>query len=318
MKIVCDQYIPYLKEAIEAGWEDVEVVALAPNDITAAAVRHADVLVVRTRTHVGEALLSGSRVRLVCTATIGYDHIDRTWCEQHGVKWVSCPGCNAQAVCDWVEEAISMYVEPQQQHTMTVGIVGVGHVGSLVAKMCERKGYTVLLNDPPKGIGVSLDEIASKADIITYHTPLTREGEWATYHLCNKAFLNRCKPHALVLNAARGGVVDEAALLRSGRPYMLDTWEGEPQLNHEVLAHAQLASMHIAGYSVEGKKNATEMCLAAISKEFGHKILTIDKKVVSLHQQSGDHAPGWLLRITQELKKRPDAFEQLRKQYKLR
>ena len=123
----------------------------------------------------------------------------------------------------------------------------------------------VLLNDPPKGIGESLDFIGQNSDIITFHVPLDK----STYHMCDEAFLAKCKPGALIINAARGGVVDEQALLRSGHPYILDTWENEPYIDPDVLAHAQLASMHIAGYSVEGKRNATQMCLDAIANEFG-------------------------------------------------
>lgn len=313
MKIVTDIAIPYLAEAVRAGWPNVHICPMKPEKIDHEALLDADVLVVRTRTKVDAALLSGTKVRLVCTATIGYDHIDTTWCEQNGVRWSACPGCNAQAVCDYIEEVLNELSAVSRQQSV-IGIVGVGHVGSLVAEMAERKGYSVLLNDPPKGIGVSLDEIARNSDIITFHTPLDQ----TTYHLCDANFLSKTRSETLIINAARGGVVDEKALLASGREFVLDTWEGEPDVNTEAVEKARLATMHIAGYSQEGKKRATEMCLEAISQEFDLPILSIDKKVVSLQPISGDSSPGWVERISNQLKAAPRDFELLRKNYILR
>ena len=285
--------------------------------IDAEAVRCADVLIVRTRTRVDAALLSGSTVCLVCTATIGFDHIDTAYCDAHGIRWTACPGCNAQAVCDYIEEALNEIsnLKSQISNTPTLGVVGVGHVGSLVAKMAERRGMKVLLNDPPKGIGVSLDEIAKKCDVITFHVPLTPNPLTSnpTYHLCDETFLSRCKPHALIINAARGGVVDEQALLRSGHSYILDTWENEPHIAPEVLQHAFRASMHIAGYSVNGKRNASQTCLDFIAQFFSLPPVTLPQMPAR-----GDTAPGWLERITRELKAQPEAFELLRKNYPLR
>ena len=327
MKIVCDRHIPFLVEAVHNAWSGVYICPLKPEEIDAAAVKDADVLIVRTRTKVNEALLSGSRVRLVCTATIGFDHIDTVWCEAHGIRWMSCPGCNAQAVCDYIEEALNEIFNLQSSisnlQSPTIGIIGVGHVGSLVAKMAERKGYKVLLNDPPKGIGVSLDDIARNCDIITFHVPLISsplyggiEGGF-TYHMCDEAFLSKCKPGALIINAARGGVVDEQALLRSGHPFILDTWENEPDINPDVMAKAELASMHIAGYSVEGKRNASQMCLDEIAEFFGlPKIFNLQSSIFNI--EKGDSAPGWISRISSQLKANPTDFEALRKSYPLR
>lgn len=308
MRIVCDTYIPYIVDAVRCEWPQVDICPLKPEEIDADSVREADVLVVRTRTKVNEALLAGSAVRLVCTATIGFDHIDTAYCEAHGIRWMSCPGCNAQAVCDYIEEALT-----EVNAKGTIGVVGVGHVGSLVAKMAERKGLKVLLNDPPKNIGESIDFIGQECDIITFHVPLDK----STYHLCDEAFLKRCKPNALIINAARGGVVDEQALLHSGHPYILDTWENEPNLNKDVLAGALRASMHIAGYSVEGKRNASQMCLAAIAKEFHLPYIDISTSR-DLDISTGDTKYGWLERITRQLQTQPDQFEELRKNYLLR
>ena len=310
MKIVCDAYIPFIAEAVHREWPQVDICPMKPEEIDASAVRDADVLVVRTRTKVNEALLSGSHVSLVCTATIGFDHIDTACCASKGIRWMSCPGCNAQAVCDYIEEALD-----ELDARETIGVVGVGHVGALVAQMAERRGMKVLLNDPPKNIGVSLGSIAQKCDIITFHVPLDQ----STYHLCDEAFLSKCKQGALIINAARGGVVDEQALLRSGHPYILDTWENEPDIHPDVLAHAQRASMHIAGYSVEGKRNASQMCLNAIAQEFGLKPIDLSGfRYSGITGARKNNSEPWLAAITNQLKASPTAFEALRKAYPLR
>lgn len=315
MKIVSDAHIPFLVEAIQKEWPNVDIYPMEPEKMDFSAVRDADVLVVRTRTKINKQLLSGSRVQLVCTATIGFDHIDTAYCDSHHIRWTACPGCNAQAVCDYIEEALNeINVLCTTYNSMpTIGIVGVGHVGSLVAQMAERRGLNVLLNDPPKGIGVSLDEIGQKCDIITFHVPLDE----STYHMCNAAFLARCKPDALIINAARGGVVDEQALLYSGHPYIIDTWEKEPNIDSQVLNHALLASMHIAGYSVAGKHNASQTCLHAIAQTFGLPTIDISNYPYEGPTQKNSNEP-WLAAITHQLKANPTAFESLRKAYPLR
>lgn len=315
MVIVIDQHIPFIVEAVQKEWPQVDIFPLKPEEIDASAVKDADVLIVRTRTRADASLLEGSQVRMVCTATIGFDHIDTAYCESHGIRWMSCPGCNAQAVCDYIEEAIEEFShQPSAISRQTIGVVGVGHVGSLVAKMAERKGLKVLLNDPPKGMGVSLKEIAAQCDIITFHVPLDK----TTHYLCDAEFLQQCKPDALIINAARGGVVDEKALLASGHPYILDTWENEPHIDANVLHHALLASMHIAGYSLEGKRNASQMCLDAIAVEWGLPKINLQSPISNLLSPIGDSSPGWLSRISEQLKAHPEQFEQLRKNYVLR
>ena len=319
-KIVCDSHIPFIAEAIRKEWKNVSIYPREPEKIDTSAVHDADILIVRTRTKVDEHLLKGSNVQLVCTATIGFDHIDTSYCESRGIRWLSCPGCNAQAVCDYIEEAIDEFVQTASPTLpLTIGIVGVGHVGSKVAEMAERKGMKVLLNDPPKGIGVSLDKIGRNSDIITFHVPLTKyPHQYPTFHLCDESFLNLCKPGALIINAARGSIVDEAALVRSRYPYIIDTWEGEPDINPAVLNGAFRASMHIAGYSVEGKRNASQMCLDAIAEQF-----SLPKIDLSTYPYIGPSAArknnkNWLADISRTLKAHPKDFEALRKNYPLR
>ena len=322
MQVVIDKGIPFLDGVFPS---DIEVLHLLPEEITPCAVRNADALFVRTRTRINKELLQGSKVRFVATATIGFDHIDQSYCREAGIHWVSCPGCNAQAVCDYVEEAIAS--SPHcliASSPITIGIVGYGNVGKLVAQMAENHGYRVLLSDPPLGIGSSLKEIVPQCDVLTFHTPLTYDGEYPTYHLCDAEILHLCKPDTLIINAARGGVIDEQALLSclsplASSPHRLiasiDCWENEPQLNRELLQRVDLASFHIAGYSIAGKMKASERCLHAFCEFFSLPILSINKKVVPLH---GDSESGWLKRISDQLKAAPEHFEQLRKAYLLR
>ena len=317
-QVIIDKGIPFLEGVFPP---EIDVRYLSPEEITPETVRYADALFVRTRTRINKELLQGSNIRFVATATIGFDHIDQDYCREAGIHWVSCPGCNAQAVCDYVEEAISSI--KSGENALTIGVVGYGHVGKLVAQMAQKRGYQVLLSDPPLGIGMSLEQLAPLCDVLTFHTPLTREGEHPTYHLCDANILRLCKPNTLIINAARGGVIDEQALLSTlntqhstlNYTTAIDCWEGEPNLNVELLSKVDLASFHIAGYSIQGKMNASEMCLRAFCEFFSLPILSINKKVVPLQ---GDSDEGWLLRLTEQLKAAPEHFEQLRKLYRLR
>ncbi len=314
MLVVVDKYIPFLAEVLSPY---ATVVPLEPYEITPEAVKGADALIIRTRTEANRELLEGSKVRFIATATIGYDHIDTEYCEQTGIRWASCPGCNAQAVCDYVEEALDSIGAKS-----TIGVVGYGHIGTLVARMAEQKGLQVLVNDPPKNTGVSLGEIEEKCDIITFHTPLTyAPNPYPTYHLCDAEFLKHCKKDAVIINAARGGIVDEKALLESGHRCVIDCWENEPDINRdlELSPNTLIASFHIAGYSWAGKMNASRMCLDAFCKHFGITPLSIEKKALTLQPETvGDSSKGWLNRVSEQLKSHPESFEQLRKQYKLR
>ncbi len=303
MHVLIDQYIPFLNGVLDP-YAMVEFIA--PEEFTPARVQDADALIVRTRTRINKDLLAGSRVQFVATATIGYDHIDTSLDIPY---WTACPGCNAQAVCDYIQEALLAVQLPYK----SIGIVGYGHVGSRVAAMAKQLGMDVLINDPPKGLGVSLDEIADQCDIITFHTPLDE----TTYHLCDAAFLSKCRPHALIINAARGGIVDEQALFESHHPCIIDCWENEPAIHHALCQSPQtlLASYHIAGYSVEGKRNASQMCLDALCRFFNLPLLSVNTDQMP---PAGDSQPGWLTRVSNQLKAHPENFETLRKQYPLR
>lgn len=316
MKVLVDNYVPFIKGILE---KYAEIAYLEPEEFTSERVKDADALIIRTRTRCNETLLNGSKVQFIATATIGFDHIDTAYCQAHHIYWTNSPGCNAKGVCDYVESAIFDFLQTHQnapQKDKCLGIVGVGHVGSLVAQMAEKHGMRVLLNDPPKGIGVSLETIQKEADIITFHTPLARQGEFATYHICDDAFLKNCKSNVVIINAARGGIIDEEIMSNHrDKTFIIDTWQGEPHISHQTLQQAALATFHIAGYSLQGKINASNMCLAAFCKHFNLPIVTIDEKMLPPH---GDSQDGWLMRIDKTLRNNYDDFENLRETYKLR
>ena len=279
MKVIIDHKILYIKEAIEKIADDV--VYLPGNAFTKEDVKDADALIVRTRTKCNRELLEGSQVKFIATATIGYDHIDTEYCREAGITWTNCPGCNAGSVEQYVHSALLLLEEKKglDLKNATIGVVGVGHVGSRVARMAEELGMKVLLNDPPRAKQgesgfVDLATIARECDVITFHTPLNREGIYRTYHLVDEDFLFSLERTPFVINSSRGEVVDTASLLvalAAGKvkAAVVDTWEYEPRISRELMEVAFLATPHIAGYSADGKANATRMSLEALCRFFG-------------------------------------------------
>ena len=273
-KIVVDDKIPYIREKLALLAD--EVVYLPGAGISAADVHDADALIVRTRTRCDEQLLSGSSVQFVATATIGYDHIDTSYLQRAGITWTNCPGCNSGSVAQYVECALLLL---EREHhlrlrDMTIGIVGCGHVGSKVKRVAERLGMRVLVCDPLlEGDFVPLDVIEREADIITFHVPLTRDGEYATWHLADESFFHRLLHVPYIINTSRGAVVDNAALLaalKDGRvkDAVIDVWEGEPLLSIPLLQRVFIGTPHIAGYSADGKANADNMVIDALCRHF--------------------------------------------------
>ena len=309
MKVVIDRHIPYLADL----QIPMETVFVEPQDITREVLTDADALLIRTRTRCNEALLAGTRVQFIATATIGFDQIDTAYCASHGITWTNSPGCNAQGVCDYVETVLHNLAPDAQNHTL--GIVGVGHVGKLVAEMARRKGYKVLLCDPPRAEKegddgfTSLDEIEQNSTVITFHTPLTKEGKYPTWHL---ETCRNLRPDTLLINAARGGVIDEEAMLRAGNPCVIDTWEDEPNIRRATMERATFATYHIAGYTRRGKYNASQMVLSALLKHFGLPDMQIPNP-------PADAPHIWDIRaVSDELKRQPERFEWLREHYTLR
>lgn len=332
MKVVIDKNIPYLKEALEAV--GCHVVAMAGTCITREDVIDADALFVRTRTRCDKTLLAGTKVRFIGTATIGYDHIDAEYCKELGIVWSSAPGCNADAVLQYVQAVV--YSRYKKIEGLSLGVVGVGEVGSRVAAWAESAGMIVHRNDPPKAATgmsglVTMDEIAEKCDVITFHTTLEKGGDFPSYHLGNERFFDSLKRKPLVINASRGAVVDGKALLNAldrGNisAVALDVWENEPDIDMELLDKAWIATPHIAGYSLEGKYNATRMVLDAFAAVFGiagglpmPALPAVDNPVLV----AGDEGEAVLQiyspeKDTKDLKNNPNDFETLRNNYVLR
>lgn len=328
MKIIIDDKIPYMQSAI--GSMGFETVYMRGSDISASDVRDADALIVRTRTRCDERLLGGSSVKFIATATIGYDHLDTRYLEQAGIAWTNCPGCNASSVAQYVRSVLLLLAADHglRLSESTLGVVGCGHVGSLVCKVGAQLGMRVLVCDPPLGAPgfVSLSEIEQHADVITFHVPLTHVGEHATWHMADEGFFARLRRRPFIINSSRGGVVDEQALsvaLAQGivRQAVIDTWENEPHVNLQLLNNVYIGTPHIAGYSADGKANATNMSVQALCRFFGipSPAPVSPPSLPASFVYTGDPLQLYNpLTDSLLLKQNPSAFEQLRGDYPLR
>lgn len=338
--IIADNKIPYLKGVLEPY---ARIDYLSPEQIDACAVRDADILLIRTRTKCNHTLLDGSRCRYIATATIGYDHIDAAYCREQGIEWINCPGCNAASVGQYILSSLLAWSKSCRKplHECTLGIVGVGHVGSIVARYARLLGMRVLLNDPPReeteGAAefTSLENICREADVITFHTPLTRGGKYPTFHLANARFFNSLANAPLLINTARGEIVETEALKQALNKeqvsaVILDCWENEPHIDQALLAQAFIATPHIAGYSADGKSTATRMIVEAVSRWIGCDIPTqgitppapaqplIDLKGVSTPLQTAVWDTYNPFDDDLRLRKSPETFEMQRGLYPLR
>lgn len=329
LNIIIERNIPFIAGLLEPY---AKVCYLAANEFTPETIAEADGLVVRTRTRCDAALLEDSKVKFIATATIGTDHIDLDWCHNHGIAVVNAPGCNAPAVAQYVFASIMQLINrPVSQYK--IGIVGVGHVGSIVERWARGLDMKVMVCDPPRqraegGDGWStLDEIAAQCDIITFHTPLTREGDDATYHIAGADFFAKLRRQPIIINSARGPITDTPALIAAldaglVSHAVIDCWEGEPDISRELLSRAAIATPHIAGYSHEGKVRATQMTLDALTAFFYlPRINTFVQaphgipKRVTARAVLTSYNP---LTDTRALKSDPSTFEQLRNNYRYR
>lgn len=312
--LVADRDIPFLEGVFEP-WFEVRYLTGAA--ISPADVRNAVALVVRTRTRCDAALLSVSAVRTVATATIGMDHIDLNYCDSHGIKVASAPGCNAAAVAQYV--SCALHSLSLDRPGAVLGVVGVGHVGKLVAEVGRRAGMRVLLNDPPREAAegpqgfTPLPDLLAQADVVTLHIPLWPENR----DFADAAFFESMKPGASFINASRGEVVDEAALL-TARPKLdklvLDVWKSEPDISRDLLAVADIATPHIAGYSVQGKINGTQAVVRAVGETFGIDAL----KTFTITGITLPTDPYDIMQDDAKLRSHPEHFEQLRSNYPYR
>ena len=273
MKIVADENIPFVKEAFEKLGE---VATYPGRDINSLAVKEADILLVRSVTGVDEHLLSGSKIRFVATATIGCDHVDTDYLRKRKIEFASATGCNANSVAEYMVAALLILARRHEfsLSEKTIGVVGVGNVGSLVVEKAGILGMNILQNDPPlerrtgEGRFLPMEELLEKSDILTLHVPLAYEGQDATYHMADNALLEKMKRGSFLINTSRGAVVDTLALLKALKQNTLkgavvDVWEGEPEISEELLREVDLGTPHIAGYSLDGKANATVLIYQA-------------------------------------------------------
>ncbi len=278
MKIVADNKIPYLKGALESF---AEVLYLPGKDICQKDILDADALITRTRTKCNQDLLEGTKIKFITTATIGYDHIDTDYCEKNGIFWTNAPGCNSSSVQQYIASALLTLAKKMKFNLSEkiIGIIGVGNVGSKVEKLARIIGMKVLLNDPPrerkegKDKFVSLNEIIEKSDIITLHVPLNLKGIDKTFHLFDKNKLHLLKKGTILINTSRGEVVENNALkkvLKKKRikATVFDVFEGEPDIDLQLLSLLTISTPHIAGYSKDGKANGTAMSVQALSRFF--------------------------------------------------
>lgn len=277
MKIVADENILFVREAFETLGD---VIVLPGREISNEVLRDADLLLVRTVTKVNEKLLAGTSVRMVASATAGEDHIDRRLLHDAAIAYAYAPGSNAVSVAEYVIQSM-LIVAGQRGMTLEgrrLGVVGAGHVGSHVYTMARALGMECVLNDPPlqRETGDAryrpIEEIHA-CDVVSLHVSLNRDGEDKTVHLVNEEFLSKLQPRTLLVNTARGEVVNSKALpywkQQSDLRFILDVWEHEPNVDPRVIALADFATPHVAGYGFDGKVRGTEMIYRAVCDAFG-------------------------------------------------
>ncbi len=338
LRIVADRDIPYLKGVLEP-YADMRY--LKGSDIVREDVHDAQVIITRTRTRCDRELLEGSSVRMIATATIGHDHIDLDYCARQGIEVATAAGCNARAVLQYVMGALAALAAQDgwKPADKTLGVVGVGNVGSLIYRYGQHFGFRVLGCDPPQKRQdpslpyLPLEEMLPQCDIVTLHTPLIETGEDRTRGLASATFFARLKPGAIFLNSSRGAVLDDQALLQAIRQgivtrSVIDTWNHEPDINRELLKAVTFATPHIAGYSRQGKAAGTADVVEAISRHFSLPLKAwypseVDpgKPDETLNWEAmGEAMPAYfdIAAHSDFLKTHPGAFEEWRNHYDYR
>ena len=273
IKIVADSAIPFLEGVMEPY---ADVVYIPGNKICHDDIKDADALMIRTRTHCDAELLEGTSVKFIATATIGTDHIDFPYCDSHGIVVRNAPGCNAGGVMEYVFSALYGLASRKAINLEgdTIGIIGVGHVGSLIERMALALGFRVLKCDPPRAAAegpfgfCDLEYLLKNSQIVTMHTPLDE----TTRGMADAHFFDLMQPGAFFINASRGEVVCDdalkAAMPKLG-PVIIDTWNNEPNIDKELMDMVDIATPHIAGYSYQGKQNGTAAAVRAVAHYFG-------------------------------------------------
>ncbi len=318
-KIVIDAAVPYVKGVFEPYFKQV---IYAPGAaIEAAMVADAEALIIRTRTKCNATLLQGSAVKVIATATIGYDHIDREWCAAHGIAAFNAPGCNADGVMEYVFAALNVFGKMRSLDGLTLGVIGVGQVGHRVADMGRLRGFKVLENDPPLQVAgtdrelTDMDTLLTRSDIVTIHIPLWPENR----DYADASFFEKMKPGAIFINASRGGIVDEEALLAHREKLSglaIDVWKGEPDINLDLLAAADIATPHIAGYTIVGKINGTVASVRNVAQVMD--IAPLKDFTIGHNYKPYDIDAYDIMADDAALRRDPARFETLRTEYRLR
>jgi|UniRef100_A0A7V3RIH4 erythronate-4-phosphate dehydrogenase len=348
LKIVADEKIPFLDKLF---YRIGEIKTLPSSEIKKENIKDFDILMVRTVTKVDAQLLENTRVKIVCTMASGIDHIDRIYLKKNNIRFIYAPGSNARAVAEYVIVSLLLLAKIKNisLNNKTVGVIGVGNVGKKVARFCSALGMNVLLNDPPKfnrfkNIKYLSLKNLSDADIITLHVPLTFSGKYKTYHMADENFFSSLKNGTIFINTSRGSVVDERALLTYHKKLLgivLDVWENEPSINIELLKITDIGTPHIAGYSIDGKFNASFIVYKKLCKLLGIKpsinksevfprtiiekdisirndiFQTLYEIILQIYNPLNDH--NELIKITKiGTSARREYFEMLRKNYPFR
>ncbi|MGB9720904.1 MAG: 4-phosphoerythronate dehydrogenase [bacterium] len=276
LKFAADEKIPFLKDF----FPKLGTLNLLPaSEINQKNIKNFDILLVRTVTKVNSKLLEGTRIKMVGSMTSGIDHIDRNYLRRNKIKLLYAPGSNAQSVAEYVIACLLLLARKKEfsLKEKTIGIIGVGNVGTKVAQMCKALGMRILLNDPPKYNRTKNKNYLSfkrlsDADIVTLHIPLIFKGKYKTLHLIDEEFLNKIKPGTILINTSRGAVIDERMLIKFHKKLggiILDVWENEPDINIDLLKLVDIGTPHIAGYSLDGKFNATYIVYNKLCKFLG-------------------------------------------------
>lgn len=278
MKIIIDSAIPYINGVLEPL---SEVIYKKGSEISNEDIIDCDAMIIRTRTKCDKELLHGSNVKFIGTATIGFDHIDMSYCNEQGIAVSTAAGCNAMAVVQYVIAAIVELRKVREiiPENTTIGIIGVGNVGSALEKVLKILGYNVLVNDPPRSkqdknfVSIPLDILLSKSDIVTLHTPLVKGGDNPTLNMVDSSFLNKMGQNKIIINASRGEVVDEKSLIDAIdngviSHSVIDVWQNEPKINSDFCDRGYISTPHIAGYSIQGKANGTAIMIKSLTSFF--------------------------------------------------
>lgn len=273
MKIVADKNVPFLEGVFEPY---AEVIYMDGKDITRNDIIDADAMIIRTRTRCNAELLEGTKVSMIATATIGTDHIDLEYCKANGIEVHNAEGCNAGGVMQYVFSALYGVAARKsiKLDDCTMGIIGVGHVGSMVEKMARYLGFNVLLCDPPRervegsDKFCSLDYLLANSQVVTMHVPLDE----TTRNMADSSFFALMPTGSIFINASRGEVLDEEALIEALPKFgavVIDTWKNEPMINVTLMDKVDIATPHIAGYSYQGKLNGTAFSVQAVARHYG-------------------------------------------------